>query len=160
MEHKQFVVASVILILLVAGMFGFAYIKKKELNTTPTPRETKNEPDLRYNGITQIDAKHFFIDGVHTIAGEILMPTPCDLLNWNDPMIAESFPEQVRIDFTVVNTADTCAQVVTPQRFKVSFTASDKAMITATLQGRALPLNLIPAAPNETPDSFELFIKG
>ena len=64
------------------------------------------------------------------------------------------------VDFDVINNADMCAQVITDQRFSVSFDASEEARISAKLEGRQVELNLIPAAEGETPDDFELFIKG
>lgn len=87
------------------------------------------------------------------------MPTPCDLLE-SSSRVMESYPEQVAIDFNVINTADVCAQVVTEQRFMTSFTASEAATIRAMFMGRAIELNLIPAAEGETPEDFELYIKG
>ncbi|MCA9362393.1 hypothetical protein KC906_03375, partial [Candidatus Kaiserbacteria bacterium] len=70
------------------------------------------------------------------------------------------FPEQVVVDFSVINNAESCAQVVTAQRFMVDFQASSEASISARFMGRDIDLNLIPAAEGETPEEFELFIKG
>lgn len=160
MENKHITAAVIVLVLIIIGMFVFAYLKKTELTEVPTPtNSTVNKDDSRYGNITRIDAKHFFIDGTHTVVGEILMPTPCDLLSWSS-RIQESMPEQVVIDFDVVNHSDTCASVVTAQRFKVVFNASEKAQIRATLEGRSIEVNLIPALQGESPDDFELFIKG
>ena len=69
-------------------------------------------------------------------------------------------PETAIIDFDVVNNTKGCVEVATPQRFKVSFDASVGASIKARFMGRNVELNLIPAGEGETPDSFELFIKG
>lgn len=160
MENKHITAAVVVLVLIIAGMFVFAYLKKSELNEVVVPNTpVATEDDSRYGNITRIDAKHFFANGTHTVVGEILMPTPCDLLNWSS-RIQESMPEQVIIDFDVVNHAETCAEVVTAQRFKVVFNASEKASISATLEGRRIEVNLVPALPGESPDDFELFIKG
>ncbi len=159
-QHKGIIAGGFLLILVIAGMFMFAYFKKNELKeATPSVPRVQEPVTSPYDSISRIDAKHFFSNGVHTIVGEILMPTQCDLLNWNS-RVAESFPEQVTVHFTVVNNDDSCAQVVTPQRFKESFTASVGASINATFQGRSIELNLIPADPSETPEDFELFIKG
>ncbi len=159
--HKRTVVASiVILALIIVGMFVFAYLKNKELavdvQSVPKVVQEKVGP---YDYITRIDAKHFFIDGTHTIVGEIPFPTPCDLLNW-DTVIAESFPEQVTVDFDVINNDTLCTEAITDQRFSVSFDASENAIISARLEGKSVELNLIPATEGETPDDFELFIKG
>ncbi len=160
MEHKNVIGATIVFALIIVGMFVFAYLKNAEIqnNTTTTPLPT-TDVDSPYKDITRIDAKHFFIQGTHTLVGEIIMPTPCDLLNW-DTRIAESYPEQVTIDFNVINHSESCTQVVTPQRFKVSFEASKEAMIKAMFEGRTIELNLIPAQDGESPDDFELFIKG
>jgi hypothetical protein len=87
------------------------------------------------------------------------MPTPCDLLEW-DTMVAESYPEQVSVNFSVLNNSETCVQTVTPQRFKASFTASEDASVRASIEGKSVDMNLIPASEGESPNDFELFIKG
>jgi hypothetical protein len=160
MEHKHIAASVAVLALIIVGMFTFAYLKRAEIREAeapvPTPTVETNSP---YAGITRIDAKYFFDGKTHTIVGEIPMPTPCDLLNWSS-RVQESMPETAIVDFDVVNTADTCVQVVTSQRFKVSFDASEGAVIRATLEGREIEVNLIPALPGESPDDFEVFIKG
>lgn len=151
------------LALIVAGMFTVSFLLGDESEPDPVeendPSEEASETDDRYENITRIDAKHFYEDGEHTFAGEIMMPTPCDLLE-AETTVAESMPEQVSIDFTVVNTAEACAQVVTPQRFMVTASASEEASVQATFMGRPVELNLLEPEPGETPEDFELFIKG
>lgn len=160
MHNRKAVVAVIIFALIIVGMFLFAYLKRSEI-ATPTNDQTTVpvSPSTPYDSITRIDAKHFFINGEHTLVGEITMPTPCDLLNWTS-RVAESSPEQVMVNFDVVNNAEVCTQVQTQQRFKVTFKAGEDAVIKATLEGRAVELNLIPPAAGETPEDFELFIKG
>lgn len=160
MEHKHTVATFVVLALIIVGMFVFAHLKRSELvETTVTPTLPQEAEVTPYANITRIDAKHFFIDGTHTIVGDIALPTPCDLLNWSY-RIQESMPETVIIDFDIINNETTCAQVVTAQRFKVSFDASKEAEIRATIEGRSVDLNLIPGGFDESPEDFELFIKG
>ena len=160
MDKKNTIIGGVILILVIAGMFAFAYIKKQELEKIePLPQQQNTQPQTAYDSVTRIDAKHFFINGTHTLVGEISLPTPCDLLNWTS-RVAESQPEQVTIEFSVVNNAESCAAVITQQRFKLSFDASKDATMKALFMDREVELNLIPGGPGETPDDFELFIKG
>lgn len=156
MSQKSIILFVVLFIVLIAGMFGYAYLKQSEL-VIPTAEPTFNAND-EY-GITRIEGKHFFIDGVHTIVGEISMPTPCDLLTTTS-QVAESMPEQVTFVFTVLNNSDTCASQVTSARFKVSATASAQASLGATFRGQPVSLNLVEASKGETPESFELYIKG
>ncbi len=158
MEHKSLIAGGITLVLIIAGMFIFAHLKKQEI-VDVQQTETESVQTDPYAYITRIDAKHFFINGTHTLVGEILMPTQCDLLNW-DAKIQESSPETVLVDFAVINHAETCAQVMTPQRFKLDATASELAKFRARFMGRDVELNLIPASAGETPDDYELFIKG
>jgi len=159
MNQKVVVISIALFILIVAGMFGFAYLKKNEVAKQQQQEEEVPQEEVAYASISRVDAKHFYIDGVHTLAGEIMMPTPCDLLE-AEIRVMESFPEQIVIDFNVINTAEFCAQQQTPQRFMVSASASENATFSALLMGRTVELNLIPAGPGDTPDDFELFIKG
>ncbi len=152
--------AIILFVLIIAGMFTFAFLKRSELaqepiQATPIAVPTKTP----YDGITRVDAKHFFIDGTHTVVGEMMLPTTCDLLNW-DAVIRESMPESVTLAFTVINNAESCAEATVPQRFFVTFIASEEARIDATLNDRKIELNLIPASPGEKPEDFELFLKG
>lgn len=160
MENRNIIIAVALLSLIVVGMFIFTYLKKQEIkNNDPIKTDEMVAVSVPYAQITRIDAKHFFDGKTHTLAGEILMPTPCDLLNW-DTRVAESNPEQITVDFNVVNHTESCTQMITPQRFKVSFDAGENASIRATFVGRFVELNLLPASPDESPDDFELFIKG
>lgn len=159
MSQRSIILIVTLFVLIVVGMFMFAYLKKAEIKQSPIIAEPPVSEPVAYPDITRIDATHYYIEGTHTLVGELIMPTPCDLLE-TSATVMESFPEQVVVDFTVINTAEMCAQVMTPQRFKVDFTASPEAVITARFMGRDVELNLRPAAPGETPDDFELFIKG
>ena len=159
MSQKSITLIVSLFVLIVVGMFGYAYLKQGEIQSETEPIVETPTPEVPYPNVTRIDAKHFFIDGVHTLVGEIEMPTPCDLLE-SAATVMESAPEQVLIDFSVINTSEMCTQVITAQRFKVDFSASENATIRALFMGRDVVLNLIPAAPGETPDEFELFIKG
>ncbi len=158
MDKRSIILVVTLFGLIVVGMFVFAYLQRQEA-AAPAPVVVVEEPVVPYADITRIDAKHYFIDGVHTFVGEIPFPTPCDLLEVSSTVM-ESYPEQIRLDFTVINNAEMCAQVVTAQRFMVTASASEAATVSATFMGRPVELNLIPAAPGERPEDFELFIKG
>lgn len=158
MNQRAIIVAVVLFLAIVGSMFAYARFKSGEMQKAepapPTPQKEETQ------GITHIDAKHFFKDGTHTVAGEILMPTPCDLLE-SEAIVRESAPEQVTIALTIINNTDgVCAQMITPQRFKADFTASKDAKIDATVNGKPVTLNLVEAGPGEDPKDFELFIKG
>lgn len=162
--HKHTItIAAIIFVLIVVGMFTYAYLKKNELEQPQVDQPAATSPEAPienpYAHITRVTAKHFFIEDTHTLAGEIMLPTACDLLE-PEVVVMESYPEQVHIDFQIINTTGDCPPQATPQRFKVSFVASESAQIRATVAGNPVTLNRIPAAAGETPDDFELFIKG
>lgn len=162
MNQRAIILSVLLFTLIVVGMFLFTYLKQgeiKDTQTDTTASSTETATNDRYGNITRIDGKHFFIDGVHTVVGEIAMPTPCDLLE-TSAIVAESYPEQITLNFEVINNADFCAEVITPQRFKITATASASSTFSAVFKGRPVELNLVEALPGETPEDFELFIKG
>lgn len=124
---------------------------------------TELDRDGRFAYIERIEAVQFYGDGAHTFVGEVDMPTPCDLLEV-DAIVMESMPEQIRLEFRVINEdiddEIACAQVITPQRFMVEVSASREASISASFMGVPIEINLREPQPGETPDDFELFIKG
>ena len=158
MSNRLIALIVAVFVLIVAGMFSFAYLKKAEAPVT-APVVATTTPATDPYGITRIEAKHFFINGAHTIVGELSLPTPCDLLT-STSTVTTSVPPVVTFDFNVINDSQTCAQTVTAARFKVSAVAGADAMLQARFMGKAVNLNLVEAAVGETPDSFELFIKG
>lgn len=158
MNRTTIIVSAIVFIAIVAGMFGFAQYKASLLEEPAVVSDDASQAGP-FDYITRIDAKHYYIDGTHTLVGELLMPTPCDLLT-TEVFVAESYPEQVSVQFDVINNAEFCSQVQTAQRFKVEAVASAEATFSATFQDRVVEINLVPAAEGETPEEFELFIKG
>lgn len=158
MQPRSIMLALELLVALVVGMFTYTYLAREQAVVAPVV-EVAPPAVVDPYGITRIEATHFFIDGVHTIVGEVTLPTPCDLLT-TAAQVAESMPEQVTFQFTVVNNSEMCATVQTTQRFMVSASASDQARLSATFNGVPVELNLKTAAPGETPEDFEVYIKG
>ncbi len=108
---------------------------------------------------TVITAKHAYKAGKHIVAGEVPLPTPCDILDTT--AIASTDLMSVVVRFaSSVKTGEVCAQTITPARFKVSVAADKRAKITATFNGQPVTLNLIEAGPSDNLDNFELYIKG
>ena len=154
MNQRALVIAVALFVLIVLGMFVFTEIKRSEL------WQQKNgitEPTTKEALLSQVSAKHYFDAGTsrHTLAGEVELPTPCDVLETN-AIVRESFPEQVVVAFNVTREGDACAQVLTPQRFKVSFPASAAASISATFDDEPIRFDLTPAEEGEDPADFEL----
>ena len=142
----------VVLLLIVGGTWGYV----KYSNKTDDVSGIVAGDDVAAMDIT---ARHQFKDGKHIVAGELNLPTPCYVLATN-ALVAESMPEQVTLEFTATTQGEMCAQVITKERFKIEFTASEGATIKATWNGQPANLNLIPAGADEDLSNFEIFIKG
>lgn len=158
MSNKTIALFIAGFLVLVLGMFGLSYVQKQN-SVLEIPLDTSVATSTDQYKISRIEAKHFFRNGTHTIVGEITMPTPCDLLT-TDARVAESMPEQVTYKFNVINTTTDCEAKPTKQRFSIVAKASDQANLTATFRGVPVSLNMVEASADETPESYELFIKG
>ncbi len=143
----------VAVLVILGGTWGYLHYK-----STQTPTDTGNVLAEDTEAM-RIDAKHQFKNGKHIVAGSVNLPTACYTLS-TEARVAESMPEQVTIAFTATTSGDICAQVITAERFKAEFTASENAQIKATWNGKPAILNLIPAGEGEDLTNFELFIKG
>ncbi len=160
---KSTIAIIVILALLILGTTYVAFAPdswkfwdSQAPSTTDTTGQIQTDPSLPSERIT---AKHQFTNGTHIVAGDVNLPTACYILATN-ALVKESYPEQVVLQFSANTNAEACAQVVTTERFKINFSASKDATITATWNGKPIELNLIPAGANEDLNNFELFIKG
>jgi hypothetical protein len=102
-----------------------------------------DSPDER--NLIHIEAgREFDANGVHHISGSIDLPTPCHSLEI-ESRIAESFPEQVFIDF-IIKRGDPdidCIQVVTPTSFDLEFSVDERATFRAMLNGERVILEFI-----------------
>ncbi len=148
--------AVTLLVVVALGLFGYTYFllpEKAEAPTAPT-----EDVALAPSGEI-VTAQHQFKDGIHTIAGELLVPSPCHRLE-SEAFVAEGGAIEVRLSKVLIDGSDMCAQVLTPARFKVTFEAPENASITALIDRVPVGLNLIPVPEGESLDSFEMFIKG
>lgn len=154
MENKNFV--YVLGFVIVAALAVVAYLGIRSFTGSDTVDVASSTPSIPEEEQRIITAKHQFVAGVHTVAGEVVVPTPCELLEWQ---VATS-TAAARIDFSTTSSGEVCAQVITSQRFKVSFRGEQTDSISATLNGSPVNLNLIPVGEGENLDDFEIFIKG
>lgn len=151
-----------LLIAVIAGMFIFAYLKQAEYEALRDQHTTEATPAAEEGfAFTRIEAKHYYTlpQGVHTLAGEVMLPTACDLLSTHAVLLDGG--TRAVVSFDVINESKgMCAQVETPARFKIGFKAPKDVVIEALSQGKPVELNLIPAGEGESPVDFEVFIKG
>ena len=145
-----FTIVAIIALLL----FGWLFFWRNDpvaTNVVPPKEEIKD------SGV-RITAKHEYDSGTHIIAGEVGLPTPCHILETRSTVTDTG--SVVVLDFIVTTQAESCAQVITPARFKIDVEAQQDAVFSARWNDMRAELNLVPVAEGETLDEFELFIKG
>lgn len=123
MAHRNLIIATVFVGIGIFFVFFFLFLDDKNI---PLPNGGGNTTDL----YTVTIVEESFQDSLHTLSGVVVVPTPCHQVTVSDVLIAESYPEQIRISLEVTSGSDICAQVITEKPFAVSFNASKEATIT------------------------------
>ncbi len=165
MNRSAILLVVAFFIAVAGGLFILFSLKTMDAPHAPVdiPLDTIANPGTEKPKITRIDAKHYYTvtpdGGVHTIAGELMMPSSCDLLNPNTVLLDDGKRAVVAFD-VINNDPEGCDKTATPRRFKVGFRAEKDIKIEAVYLGNTVPLNLVEAGANESPADFELFIKG
>ena len=85
----------------------------------------------------EITLKATYENGVLKYSGTVQIPTPCYKLK-DETVVLESFPEQVQIRISIVQTRDICAQVITNKEFSGQVQVSDQATISVYLNGEKI----------------------
>lgn len=169
MNKQQQVWAIGGFVVIVVLLFGVSYYISQSNDELKTGESQIGNVDGDVNvdaPRVTITAKHQYKNGKHIVAGEIEVPTPCHILDWNIRQVERDIIGEGAIDqgfyinFVSSTLAEVCAQVITPARFKVEFEGNDNAFIEATFNGTPIVLNLIEVGSDEDLDEFELFIKG
>jgi hypothetical protein len=93
------------------------------------------------NAVSDVTMRHTYSNGTHMYHGVIPAATPCHTLAKN-VSIAESYPEQIRIEFETKPGSDYCAQVISNIPFTVTAEASELATVSASLNGYSVVLEL------------------
>lgn len=132
MNNKTVIISLLVLVAILGGLW-WSLAKDKNQEQMP----------IGENGTTDtsksLTVDHYFNNGQHTIEGTITLPTPCHGLS-HEVIMAQSFPEQVTINFTTKANDGICTQVLADKFFRVTFAANKDAIIKATLDGEALEL--------------------
>lgn len=112
-------------------------------------------PDL-INAAHQYNAD----EGIHIVAGETEVPTPCHILATDVELSDASSTASLNFSTTVEDEDEMCAQVITSQRFKATFEAPEDVTIEGTFNGQPVELNLQEVGPDENLEEFEVYTKG
>lgn len=145
--------------LTISGMFVFTHLKKQELEMKGRALEERVENISQSSyGITYIEATHLMEGSRHVVVGEIMLPTPCDILSWVVEQNATQLQE-VTLAFEVNRRGTICENSPKASPFAIYFDAPTNAQIDASLDGVPVPLKLSEAPPGTKPEEYTTFIK-
>jgi hypothetical protein len=148
-----------ILIVLALVFFGFLMFRAADDTDVAIDDPVDTEPVDEPRVADRLVAAHEYADGTHTVAGEIQLPTPCHAVEV-EPVFINDDERNVELQFTTSVDEDVmCAQVITPQAFRVSFEAPEDAAISTRIDGQPVVLNLVEVPEGQTIDAFDEFIK-
>jgi hypothetical protein len=152
-RHKPFII---VIILGVAGFMFWLYaptfqnarlaaqsdqLPENALSQLPPPPPP---PPVPYGGRPTpfIDeSRDVVANGKHQLTGKVQKQNACDTLT-TAVSVSKTKPEQVSIAFVTAPGSDSCTKTSSLEDFSLSFTASDKAILTASLNGKQTDLNL------------------
>lgn len=141
MTKKSILIRLVFIIILFIALWGVTQWSGMEGEQRQPKDDGIQVEDQRSVDDNTIYVVHTYEDGLHRLEGELTVPTPCHEVDI-ETRIAESYPEQVMIDFTIVPPEEgrVCTQVLTDKRFTVEYRASEDAIINAALNGESVVL--------------------
>jgi hypothetical protein len=156
MEYRintRIIILVAILVVVAIGLFTYTFV------SAPAPEETlvTEEEPASQTEERIITARHQYLDGIHTVAGNASVPTTCHRLV-PTPFIMED-GATVEIRFTTLLEGEECPAETMDVPFRVTFEAGENVTIRATWDGAPVRLNLVPLGPGETLED-DLYIKG
>lgn len=149
-------IIAVVAVLVVAAIALFVYT----LMGTPISKETAQEVDTTPPVAQEervITGKHQYVDGMHTVAGMLTVPSACHSVVVEPFFLEDATTPTVELRFTILLETECEEQVVSDAPYRVTFDAPEDVQITATLDGLSARLNLVPAAPGESLDETYYF---
>ena len=159
-SNKKIVIGAIVAIALVLVGFGFYKSMNPSVpDLTPPPEESL--PPRNDFPEEIINAKHQYMDGKHTYAGEFELPSPCHGLQYDVVKDVQN-DQAVAINFTTTPMPPdiVCAGVITAKPFKVTFDGPQTTTLTVTRDGKSVKFNLFEVPSNQDFDTFKLQIKG
>jgi hypothetical protein len=151
METKKstfWIAAAAVLILVIISVL----VLKANKVESPTV-DTNTEEQAIFD--KTIDIKHQYKDGKHIFAGVIEVPTPCHQAN-----LAIVAGEIAQLNFTIVDSGEICAQVITDANFYAEFVGPENQLFVANLNGEPVNLNKFEVDADLDINAVEIFNKG
>lgn len=153
-KNKLILIISILIAILLIIFFATRFQGGDE----PQPVETAPF-EVDENGlVTKLNVKRQYKDGIHTIVGEIEVPTPCHSVS---ATALKGEGNTVFIDVASVKDGDeVCVEVISSETFIVSFEADQDVMVTGTVNGNPVDFNIFEVGENELLEDKTLYFKG
>ncbi|MFQ5492755.1 MAG: hypothetical protein ACE5DX_01170 [Candidatus Dojkabacteria bacterium] len=133
--HKLFLV-SVLLFLSGCNLLGLGGTPPDDSEFDTPTRPTTGE--LTHTFKTEgFKLELFYEDAEFTYFGTMQTPTPCSEVQV-ETLIAESFPEQVSINFTTKESDEICIQVIGERTFSGTVTVDREASFSVRVNGQPI----------------------
>ena len=139
MEGKIRLIVLGVIIVAILGMYYLFYSQEvvapiKEIDETVVTAPEQSAPIIE-----EVLIVHGFNKGVHTVSGNLTLPTPCYTLN-ADVMLSSSTPVVATLHFSSGDAGGMCIQVLDERPFEVSFKAAEDATIKGLWNGTEISL--------------------
>lgn len=154
MTSTQKLVWSIIGVIAVVLIGAGFYFSNQKTDVAPVVTET----EIDETAPVTIDVKHQYINGIHTIAGSVDLPTPCHSLAATSTINATRTVATIAL--TSTSSASVCAQVISPNVFKTQFMGAVNMEKVGTFNGKAVNLNFFEVPTDENIDTFQIYTKG
>jgi len=155
MNKKAIILAVLILIIIVCGMFIFGYLTQKEVmapSADPLGSDAQVEEKPRFS-VDTVELKHFYTEsvGVHTLVGEFMPPTSCDTIVDSVVLLDDGARALVSFGLMSAGEGAECTPLTAPVPFKTGFLAKKGITIDAVFEGKDITVKLVEAGPDERP---------
>lgn len=154
--NSNVIIAVAVLVLIAIGLFVYTLIGTPAGNDE-SQFSTTTPPTASLDAI--IAGKHQFVDGMHTVAGMLSVPTPCHSVVVEPFFVDGAATTTVELRFTTVREGEDCPEVVSDAPYRVVFEGPENTQITALFNGKPARLNLVPVGPGESLGE-EFYFKG
>lgn len=154
---------AVIVLFTVAAIALFLYILLNTPHDVRPSAEVQQDSDTLVSTLARDDvlitAKQQYVNGTHTIAGSVTVPTPCHGVSAEPFLDNDGTSTVAEIRLSTVLEGENCPNVSSDTSFRVIFDAPEDIVIRAVWDGSPVRLNLLPLGPDESFDE-EFFFKG
>jgi hypothetical protein len=151
---KRIIIIIVLAVVLLAISLFVQKFNSEKLEAPVIQDETVEE------NIMPITVRHQYKDGIHTIVGDLSLPTPCHSYNAVIEDTEDDAVKNILVEYKEPEDGTGCVSVIEDVTFRVSTEGPEDLKFNIFVNGEERRLNMFDLSPDVDIDEFELFIKG